>query len=59
MTPYRTLVDRARRRVVVGALALTGGNVTHAARRLGIQRTYLHRLIRRLGVRLSPERGQG
>ena len=39
-----------RRRMVVGALQAEGGNRVAAARRLGISRSYLHRLISELGV---------
>lgn len=37
--------------LVANALARTNGNVSHAARELGLQRTYLHRLMNELGVR--------
>src|SRR5919202_356646 len=39
-----------RRRMVIGALQAEGGNRVAAARRLGISRSYLHRLISELGV---------
>jgi DNA-binding NtrC family response regulator len=39
-----------RRRLVAGALQAEGGNKVAAARRLGISRSYLHRLISELGV---------
>jgi DNA-binding NtrC family response regulator len=39
-----------RRRMVVGALQAEGGNRVAAARRLGISRSYLHRLISELGI---------
>lgn len=41
------------------ALASTGGNRTRAARLLGLQRTYLLRLIRTLGVAVPPARTNG
>jgi transcriptional regulator with GAF, ATPase, and Fis domain len=40
------------------ALARAHGNRTHAARELGLQRTYLLRLIHELGVQ-APPAGQG
>ena len=39
-----------RRRMVTGALQAEGGNRVAAARRLGISRSYLHRLINELGI---------
>jgi transcriptional regulator of acetoin/glycerol metabolism len=45
---------QAERAVVTGALAQTSGNVTAAARLLGISRATLHRKIRRFSLR--PER---
>jgi DNA-binding NtrC family response regulator len=49
-TPYRTAVVEFRRELIQKALAAHAGNRTHAARALGIQRTYLVRLIRHLDV---------
>jgi DNA-binding NtrC family response regulator len=39
-----------RRRLVAGALQSEGGNKVAAARRLGISRSYLHRLVSELGI---------
>jgi hypothetical protein len=39
-----------KRELVEHALACTGGNRTQAARVLGLQRTYLLRLMREMGV---------
>jgi DNA-binding NtrC family response regulator len=39
-----------RRRLVIGALQAEGGNRVAAARRLGISRSYLHRLISELTI---------
>jgi DNA-binding NtrC family response regulator len=39
-----------RRRMVIGALQAEGGNRVAAARRLGISRSYLHRLITELTI---------
>ena len=38
------------REVIIWALEFTGGNITHAAALLGIARTSLHVLMRKLGV---------
>lgn len=40
----------AKRRVILNALESTGGNKAAAAKRLGISRSYLHRLIGELGI---------
>jgi transcriptional regulator with PAS, ATPase and Fis domain len=48
---YHVAVSDAKRRVIRDALQRAGGNVAKAARQLGLQPTYLHRLIRNLGVR--------
>ena len=47
--PYHQAIRRYRAAVVRAALVRSGGNRTHAARALGLQRTYLCRLIRELG----------
>ncbi len=47
---YHAAVDACRRDVIVAALAKTGGNRAAAAKVLGLQRTYLSRLIRSLGI---------
>ena len=39
-----------RRRLVIGALQAENGNRAAAAKRLGISRSYLHRLITELGI---------
>jgi Nif-specific regulatory protein len=43
-------VRDAKRQKIQGALKASGGNVAEAARLLGVNRTYLHRLIRNLGL---------
>jgi DNA-binding NtrC family response regulator len=47
---FHAAVTTFKRQLVADALAVSGGNRTAAARALGLQRTYLHRLIRELGV---------
>ncbi|MDT7605030.1 MAG: hypothetical protein QOF61_3027 [Acidobacteriota bacterium] len=45
-----------RRRLLAGALQAEGGSRAAAARRLGISRSYLHRLISELGVEGKDEK---
>jgi two-component system, NtrC family, response regulator HydG len=44
-------VAASKRGIIQDALQRSGGNVAQAARDLGLQVTYLHRLIKNLGVR--------
>ena len=48
---FYTACNKFRATTITDALQRSDGNVTHAAAELGLQRTYLHRLIRELGVR--------
>jgi transcriptional regulator with GAF, ATPase, and Fis domain len=43
-------IREAKRQKIETALKEAGGNVAEAARVLGVNRTYLHRLIRNLGL---------
>ena len=52
---FRDAVIAFKRQLLVDTLTTTAGNRTSAARVLGLQRTYLQRLIRELGV--TPPRG--
>jgi len=51
---FRGAVEEFKRRLIETALRQAGWNRTHAARSLGLQRTYLLRLIRDLGVPVRP-----
>ncbi|HBH01266.1 MAG: hypothetical protein A2W08_06925 [Candidatus Rokubacteria bacterium RBG_16_73_20] len=51
---YHGAVSAFKRRLIETTLHQTCGNRTHAARALGLQRTYLLRLIRELGVAAPP-----
>jgi len=51
---FRGAVEEFKRRLIEAALRQSGGNRTHAARCLGLQRTYLLRLIRDLDVSAPP-----
>ena len=49
-TSYRAAVVTFKRQLIETTLRDHAGNRTHAARALGLPRTYLVRLIRHLGV---------
>jgi transcriptional regulator of acetoin/glycerol metabolism len=46
----RAALDQAEREAVERALAVSGGNVSDAARVLGIGRPSLHRIMKRYGI---------
>ena len=50
-TTYDQLVVEAKRHIIRHTLAIHAGNVTRSARTLGLQRTYLHRLLRLYDLR--------
>lgn len=47
---WKAELNRARRGLIAEALAWSGGNVTHAARSLGISRLYLHDMMQKFGM---------
>lgn len=51
---YHGAVSEFKRRLIEATLHRVSGNRTHAARALGLQRTYLLRLIRELAVDAPP-----
>ncbi len=51
---YPGAVSNFKRQLIEATLHQVRGNRTHAARALGLQRTYLLRLIRDLGVAAPP-----
>jgi DNA-binding NtrC family response regulator len=53
-TGWHGALRRFKRALVEQTLAQTGGNRTHAARALGLQRTYFLRLLRDLEVQAPP-----
>ncbi|HMC62237.1 MAG TPA: sigma 54-interacting transcriptional regulator [Candidatus Solibacter sp.] len=55
---YHAGVNEARRQIVLRALEKTKGNMTQAAHLLGIQPTYLHRLVRNLGMKARLKNGE-
>ena len=54
---YYEAVARFKREFLEEALAAHNGNRTHTARTLGLQRTYLLRLIREFGLN-QPSNGK-
>lgn len=58
---YHSLLTAFKTELIKRALGATGSNRTYAARLLGLQRTYLHRLMRELGVDIpaSGRNGRG
>jgi DNA-binding NtrC family response regulator len=48
--PYKEALTEFKRRLVRRALARTGGNQTKAAELIGLQRSYLNRLMKELGI---------
>ena len=51
---YHRAVSQFKRHLIESTLRESQGNRTHAARLLGLQRTYLLRLIRDLNVAAPP-----
>ena len=54
---YHGAVSEFKRRLIEATLTQSGGNRTRAARALGLQRTYLLRLMREFEVRIPPPPG--
>jgi DNA-binding NtrC family response regulator len=51
---FHGAVSEFKRRLIEATLAQAGGNRTRAARALGLQRTYLLRLMREFQIRIPP-----
>ena len=56
VAPYHCEVDRFKKDLIRATLEAHQGNRTHAARALGLQRTYLLRLIRDFEIRVVPQK---
>jgi DNA-binding NtrC family response regulator len=52
VSPFHQGVENFKKELLTTTLEAHGGNRTHAARTLGLQRTYLLRLMRDLEVRV-------
>ena len=48
---YHEQLNQTKRDILLKALRAEGSNYARAAERLGLQRTYLHRLVTKLGLR--------
>jgi transcriptional regulator of acetoin/glycerol metabolism len=48
---FHAAVREAKRKLICAALSETNGNYTQAAKKLGLQRNYFHRLVRNLQMR--------
>jgi transcriptional regulator with GAF, ATPase, and Fis domain len=53
---FHERVQETKKQLILSAVAEAEGNITRAAARLGLQPTYLHRLIRNLDLRNQIER---
>ncbi len=53
---YHDVLQETKKQLIRSAVAEAEGNMTRAAARLGLQPTYLHRLIRNLDLRSEIER---
>ncbi|MGH7375104.1 MAG: helix-turn-helix domain-containing protein [Candidatus Rokuibacteriota bacterium] len=51
---FHGAVSDFKRRLIEATLTQSGGNRTRAARALGLQRTYLLRLMREFEIRVPP-----
>ena len=56
--PLHEAVRQFKRELITMTLEAARGNRSEAARRLGIQRTYLHRLIRELEIQIAAPGGR-
>jgi DNA-binding NtrC family response regulator len=52
---FHGAVTEFKRRLIEATLAQAGGNRTRAAKALGLQRTYLLRLMREFQIRIPPQ----
>lgn len=52
--PYKEALIEFKRRLIARALSRSAGNQTKAAESLGIQRTYLNRLVKELAIEEDP-----
>jgi len=56
--PYKEAVEAFRRQYILRQLERTGGNKSEAARLMGVNRPYLHRLIQSMDLSDPPEDGE-
>lgn len=48
--PFWVAIEQKEREVIEGALTATGGNITRTAKALGIDRSNLVKIMKRVGV---------
>jgi Nif-specific regulatory protein len=53
---YHESVEDTKKQIILKTLDQTGGNISRAAKLLGLHPNYLHRLIRNLKLRLVPSK---
>ena len=53
---FHEVVRRMKKELILSALGQSGGNITEAARALGLHGNYLHRLMRNLDVRAAMKK---
>ncbi|PKN23838.1 MAG: sigma-54-dependent Fis family transcriptional regulator, partial [Deltaproteobacteria bacterium HGW-Deltaproteobacteria-22] len=56
--PYKEAEEAFRRHYILRALERTAGNKSEAARLMGVNRPYLHRLIKELGLAEGGDEGE-
>ncbi|MBU1411332.1 sigma-54-dependent Fis family transcriptional regulator [Myxococcota bacterium] len=56
--PYKEAVEAFRRHYILRSLERTAGNKSEAARLMGVNRPYLHRLIKELGLAEGGDEGE-
>ena len=59
VTRFHEIVEQFRRTLIIETLRAHKGNRTAAARAIGLQRTYLLRLIREYGIDVPPQSRNG
>jgi DNA-binding NtrC family response regulator len=50
---YHDAIRDLKKQLILNALEQAGGNITEAAKLLGVHANYLHRLMRNLDLRLA------
>jgi transcriptional regulator with GAF, ATPase, and Fis domain len=56
---YHDAIRSLKKQLILGALEQAGGNITEAAKLLGVHANYLHRLMRNLELRTTMKRQSG
>ncbi|MGB7517498.1 MAG: sigma 54-interacting transcriptional regulator [Candidatus Acidiferrum sp.] len=58
-TKYHQSIRNLKKQMIVSAIDQAGGNMTEAAKLLGVHANYLHRLVRNLELRTKAKRQSG